>query len=86
MAFLLQIFLPCFFGHEVIAESEKLSTYIYSSNWVALIGSPTNGREFSKILIFLMERLKYKREIVIAKLFPLSLTTFTSVLLVFLII
>lgn len=77
-AFLIQIFLPCYFGQEITSESDFLSTRMYSSNWLDLIGTEDNG-DYGKIMIIFMERLKRNNQVLIGKMFPLSLNTFTAV-------
>ncbi len=68
-----QIFLPCFFGNEVIFTGSSLSNCAYASEWYSF------SLNYRKVLFVFMERLKRKSEIMAGKLFNLSLDTFTSV-------
>lgn len=68
-----QIFLPCYFGNELIVSSTALSKHSYFSNWMDMT------KESRKIFICLLERLKCESQIVVGKLFPLSLETYTTV-------
>lgn len=70
---LAQIFLPCFLGNEVIFSSNGLLNSAYNSSWELM------SDDYRKLLIILMERLKHGSRILVGKLFPLSLDTFTSV-------
>lgn len=73
VALVTQIFLPCFLGNEMIFASNDLINSAYNSSWhVRSIG-------YRKLLIILMERLKRRSSILVGKLFPLSLDTFSSV-------
>lgn len=79
--FLFQIFLICMFGQEVMSEYDQLSHQLYSSNWLAIIAASKRNEPKSchKILIMFMEMLKHDQQIMIGKVFPLNLRTFTSV-------
>ncbi|XP_037048439.1 odorant receptor 94b-like [Bradysia coprophila] len=68
-----QIFLPCFFGNEVIFTGSSLSNCAYSSEWYSF------SLNYRKVLFVFLERLKRKSEIMAGKLFNLSLDTFTSI-------
>lgn len=72
-AMVTQIFLPCYYGNEVLVTSKGLSTNLYKSNW------PDVPLKHSMIIIVFMERLKQSTVVTVAKLFPLSLETFSSV-------
>lgn len=73
LSLITQICLPCYFGNEVIVKSERLPLCAYSSHWYQF--SPI----YKKNLIMFMERMKRTSHILIGKMFPLSLATFTSV-------
>lgn len=68
-----QIFLPCYFGNEVIYVGSSLSNWAYASEWYSF------SLNYRRDLFVFLERLKRKSEILAGKLFPLSLDTFTSV-------
>lgn len=74
-ALLTQIFLPCYFGNELIVQSEKMNLYVYGSNWMDL----ARNRHFKQIFLVFAERLKRKTQVLIGIMFPLSLDTFTKV-------
>lgn len=76
IALSLQIYLPCYFGNEIITKSNELSTDIYKSNWRCF------RRKHQNIIIIFMERLKRTVSVVVGGLFLLSLQTFTSVTLI----
>lgn len=80
LAFLTQIFLTCFFGQYVISQSSALSTKLYLSSWPDIIAvNGNNHNKCRKFIIFLMEIFKKDSIIILGKLMPLSLATFTSV-------
>lgn len=68
-----QIYLPCYFGNEMIIQSEMLGDGAFRSEWYDM------QARFKRILIIFMERSKVRSEVTVGKLFPLSLKTFTSV-------
>lgn len=68
-----QIFLPCNFGNELMLRSDYLTMAAYSCGW------HQTDREFRRMIIVFMERVKRRAVITMGKLFPLSLDTFTSV-------
>lgn len=68
-----EIFLPCFFGTEMMLKNGELTTAIYSSNW---IGSPIN---YQKMIAIFMEFTTANKYLVAGKLFNLSLTNFLLV-------
>lgn len=73
----------CFHGQCIMTESEILPTRIYESNWFEKIDARRDG-DYGKILYMFMERLKQNGQILIGKLFPLSLNTFKVVCTFFL--
>lgn len=75
MALVTQIFLPCYFGNELIVQSEEMGTYVYGSNWMDL----ARNTNFKKLLIVFRERLQRKTHILVGIMFPLSLETFMKV-------
>lgn len=78
MAFIMQILLMCFHGQCIMTESELLPTRIFESNWFEKIDARRDG-DYGKVLYMFMERLKHNGQILIGKLFPLSLNTFKVV-------
>ncbi len=57
----------------MIFASNNLMNAAYNSSWELM------SSDYGKLLITLMERLKCSSRILVGKLFPLSLDTFTSV-------
>lgn len=70
---LMLIYLPCHFGHEIVAKSARLPIAIYESNWLQM-----NAKQ-QKTLIIFTERFKRPSSVTIAQLFVLDLQTFKSV-------
>lgn len=70
---LFEIFLPCFFGNEIILSSDNLSYCLFSSDWVE------QTITYKKKMIIFAERLKRPIVITAGKFVKLSLITFTSV-------
>lgn len=68
-----EIFLPCYFGTEMLLKNAELSTAIYSSNW---IGAPIY---YQKMIVIFMEYTKSPKYLVAGKLFNLSLRNFLLV-------
>ncbi len=68
------IFMVMYLGNEIELSSDELSFCVYESNWI-------EQTEACKMcIIILMERLKRPQELVVGKLYPLNLLTFTSVI------
>lgn len=63
----------CYFGNDIVVESSELSASIFKSNWMA------GNAENKKSIIFMMERFKRPSSISAAKMYVLTLRTFTSV-------
>nr|CAI5819554.1 unnamed protein product [Callosobruchus analis] len=73
---LMEIFILCYFGNEVIIESNKLTNFAYHSDW--LIGSC----QYRKNLLFFMIRSQRTLKLYAGGFFTLSLDTFVSVSIV----
>lgn len=71
--YIFDIFLTMFFGHLIILKSEELRTLLYQSNW------PQQSQQFKRIAMITFERLQNPTVILVGKLFPLSLDTFSVV-------
>lgn len=69
----------CFHGQCVISESENLPSRLYESNWIEMIDAKHNNGDYGKLLLMFMNRLNKNGQIVIGKLYPLSLRTFNTV-------
>lgn len=62
-----------------MSESENLPNRLYESNWIEMIDAKHNNGDYEKLFIMFMKRLNHNGQIVIGKLYPLSLRTFNSV-------
>lgn len=80
-AFLIQIFLMCMFGQEMVSEYDLLSYRLFSSSWpdILLASKYTDSKNCHKILVNFSEVLQQEKQLLIGKVFPLNLKTFTSV-------
>lgn len=70
---LFEIFLPCFFGNEIMLASNNLSYSLFSSEWTE------QNISYKKKMIIFTERLRRPIVITAGKIVNLSLITFTSV-------
>ncbi|XP_063357608.1 odorant receptor 67a-like [Cydia amplana] len=71
---ILQILVPCWFGTRIQDKSQQLSQAVYDCDWTA------KSRYFKSSLRLLVERTNKPLSITAGKMFPLSLTTFTSIM------
>ncbi|XP_068909798.1 odorant receptor Or1-like [Tenebrio molitor] len=71
---LLEIFLWCYYGNEVIVQSEKLTESAYTCEW---IDAP---KEFKQNLLFFMTRTQFPLKLYAGGYFTLSLTTYMAIL------
>lgn len=80
-AFLMQIFLMCIFGQELMSEYDLLSYRLFNSNWLQILAASkwNDSKNCHKILIIFSEALQEEQKIMIGKVFPLNLRTFSSV-------
>ncbi len=67
------IFMVMYLGNEIQLSSDELSYCLYESNWIE------QTQSCKKCITILMERLKRPQELIVGKLYPLNLLTFTSV-------
>lgn len=72
--YIFDIFLTMYFGNLIILKSDDLRTSLYQSNWTQ------QSMKFRRISMILLERLRNPTIILVGKLFPLSLDTFTAVI------
>lgn len=68
----LDIFLLCYFGHELFLVSSKLLNAIFYSNWI-------EDEIDKKSMFIFMENLKRDMEISAFKIFHINLDTFTTI-------
>ncbi|KAJ3656623.1 hypothetical protein Zmor_015684 [Zophobas morio] len=71
---LLEIFLWCYYGNEVIIESEKLTQSAYVCEWIECT------KEFKKDLLFFMTRTQFPLKLYAGGYFTLSLGTYMAIL------
>lgn len=72
--YIFDIFLTMHFGHLIILKSVQLESCLYQSNWTQ------QSMKFRQIAMILFERFRAPTCILVGKLFPLSLVTFTRVI------
>ncbi|XP_064212334.1 odorant receptor 46a-like [Tribolium castaneum] len=70
---LMEIFLWCYYGNEIILKSDELTRSAYMCEWIE------ESREFKKNLIFFMTRTQFPLKLYASRYFTLSLETFTAV-------
>lgn len=80
-AFMTQIFLMCVFGQELMSEYDLLSYQLFSSSWPEIVFASKYGdsKNCHKILTMFSVMLEADKNIMIGKVVPLHLKTFTSV-------
>nr|ALR72581.1 odorant receptor OR38 [Colaphellus bowringi] len=71
---LMEIFIVCYFGNEVILESSKLTKYAYHSDWRDC------SQEFKRNLLFFMTRSQRALKLYAGGFFTLSLDTYVKIL------
>lgn len=71
----------CLFGQETMSEFDTLSYRLYCSDWPEMIATlkRSQSKNCQMILTIFMETLNLDTKVMIGKVFPLSLPTFTSV-------
>ncbi|XP_037913007.1 odorant receptor 2a-like [Hermetia illucens] len=74
LAVIMEIFLYCYFGNDLVYESHRMTDAIYSCNWM------DQGRSFKKILIIFMQSTQKSMTIMAGGFFPVNLSAFVSVL------
>lgn len=67
------VFVVMHYGNKIKISSDRLTYCLFESNWVEQ--SPS----YKKCIIMFLEVLKKPHELLIGKLYPLNLQTFTSV-------
>lgn len=72
-AMLFQLFLPCYFGNEIIIKNSLIQNEMFASQWTA------ESKLFKKNMIIFCENLNKPTKITAGRRFDLSLSTFTSV-------
>lgn len=68
-----QIFLPCYYGNEVIVASKRLSTSLFHSNWTV------RDEKFTKAMKIVMENIKNPIHFSAFGLVAVNLGTFTRI-------
>ncbi len=70
---LFDTFIVMLLGNKIMESSDRLSYCLFESDWIP------QSPESKKCIVIMAEALKQPQEIVICKLYPLNLETFTSV-------
>ncbi len=70
---LFDIFMIAYFGNEIELSSARLSYCLFESNWIG------QSESFKSCVVVLTELLKRPQRLVIVKVYPLNLVTFTAV-------
>ena len=73
LATVIEISFPCYYGSEIIASSEKLSTSLFHSEWFK------QDKQFTKSMLIFMEKVKKPIKISVYGLYDLDLSYFTAV-------
>ncbi|XP_037033155.1 putative odorant receptor 71a [Bradysia coprophila] len=68
------IFMITYFGNHILSESERLSYYLFESEWV------NQQLSTKKIVLLFAEFLNEPRQLVILKIYPLTLETFKRIM------
>nr|QGW45420.1 odorant receptor 47 [Bradysia odoriphaga] len=68
-----EIFMITYFGNEIMLSSQRLAYSLFASDWIE------QPQSTKKILLIFGEHLKRSHQLLIAKLYPLTLGTFTSI-------
>lgn len=71
------IFMLMYFGNEIKLESDRFSYCLFESSWI------DQPKVIKDNMIILTEILKQPQQLIICKLYPMNLGTFTSVSSVF---
>lgn len=69
----LQIFLPCYFGNEILISSQHLSMDLFHSDWTS------KSHKFKIAMKLFMENAKKPIKITAFGIFVVNLATFTSI-------
>lgn len=73
MTMLTQIFLPCYYGNDIVLKSGQLTKAVYMSNWTDC------SMRYRRLVIVYMELMKRPRKLVVGQLFTLTLDSFLLV-------
>ncbi len=71
--FLFDTFIVMLLGNKIMESSDRLSYCLFESDWIS------QSPKCKKCIVIMAEVLKKSQEIIICKLYPLNLQTFTSV-------
>ncbi|XP_037025558.1 odorant receptor 94b-like [Bradysia coprophila] len=72
--FISELFMITYFGNEIMLSSNRLSYSLFQSNWV------DQPHSTKKCIIIFGEYLKQPQELIVGRLYPLTLETFTRIL------
>nr|XP_023025402.1 odorant receptor 43a-like [Leptinotarsa decemlineata] len=73
VTFLMEQFIYCWFGNDIIHKSEKIPDAIYNTPWLEC------DLQYKKILVNFMIQTKLPINIMVGKLFPMSIPVFKSI-------
>lgn len=62
-----------YMGNDIQLSSDRLSYCLFESNWI------DESESYKKYVLILGEALKQHHELIIGKIYPLNLKTFTKV-------
>ncbi|CAD7085729.1 unnamed protein product [Hermetia illucens] len=71
---ILEVFLYCYFGSELVYQTHRMTDAIYSCNWI------DQDRKFKKMLIMFMQSTQKSMTIIAGGFFTVNLAAFVSVL------
>ncbi|CRK88695.1 CLUMA_CG002371, isoform A [Clunio marinus] len=72
---ILEIFLPCYYGNEILLASQKLSTSLFHSDWIQ------EDKKFKTAMKMILENTKNPIKIAAAQgVFPVNLVTFLRIM------
>ncbi|XP_037028149.1 odorant receptor 94a-like [Bradysia coprophila] len=68
-----EIFMITHFGNEIMLSSDRLAYSLFESDWI------NQPQSTQKIMVIFSEHLKRSHQLLVAKLYPLTLATFTGI-------
>ncbi|XP_062541747.1 odorant receptor 4-like [Armigeres subalbatus] len=76
---LLEIFILCYYGEEIVVHSSSIANGAYNSNWY-LSGSSKQNPRYGKSLILVIQRAQRPMILTAWKFWPLTIGTFSAIL------
>lgn len=68
-----EIFIPCYYGSEILAVSEKLSESLFHAGWIE------EEKIFKAAMTIFLEKVKRPIRVSIFGVFEINLATFTTI-------